>query len=234
MTHPIVSRENWLIARKAHLEDEKAFTRARDALSARRRALPWVRVEKEYRFQTVSGKRSLNDLFGGKSQLIVVHFMMGPDWEEGCPSCSFWADGYSGIEPHLAARDAAFVVVANTSTEKIETYRSRMGWSFDWVSSLGSDFNADFHVTFTPEALEAKTAEYNYRPAAFPSTEAPGISVFQRPDPDTIVHTYSTYSRGLDMLNTAYHLMDLLPKGRDEDGLDWPMQWLRRRDQYDT
>ena len=233
MAHPIVSREDWLIARKAHLEDEKAFTRARDALSERRRSLPWVRVDKDYRFLTSDGEKSLSDLFGDKSQLIVVHFMMGPDWEEGCPSCSFWADGYSGLETHLSNRDATFVAVANTSLEKIDAYRTRMGWSFDWASALGSDFNQDFCVSFTPEALEAGTTEYNYRPAKFPSTEAPGISVFHKPDPDTIVHTYSTYSRGLDMLNTAYHLMDLLPKGRDEDSLDWPMQWLRRRDQYD-
>ena len=233
MTHPIVSREDWLVARKAHLEDEKAFTRARDALSERRRSLPWVKIDKDYRFQTANGEKSLSDLFGDKTQLIVIHFMMGPDWDEGCTSCSFWADGYSGLETHLANRDAAFVAVANTSLEKIGAYRTRMGWSFDWASSMGSDFNHDFQVSFTPQALEAGTTEYNYRPAKFPSTEAPGISVFHKPDADTIVHTYSTYSRGLDMLNTAYHLMDLLPKGRDEDVLNWPMQWLRRRDQYD-
>ena len=238
MAHPVVSRAEWLEARKAHLEDEKAFTRARDALSERRRALPWVCVDKDYRFQTAEGEKALGDLFGDKSQLIVIHFMMGPDWAEGCTSCSFWADGYSGLETHLSNRDAAFVAVANTALEKIDAYRQRMGWSFDWASSLGSDFNQDFHVSFDPQDAADGKVWYNYREARFPMSEAPGISIFHKPDPDgepgTIVHTYSTYSRGLDMLNTAYHLMDLLPKGRDEDRLDWPMQWLRRRDQYDT
>ena len=234
MAQQIVSREDWLKARKAHLADEKAFTRARDALSARRRALPWVRVEKDYRFQTASGEKSLGDLFGDKTQLIVIHFMMGPDWEEGCPSCSFWADTYSGIEVHLANRDAAFVSIANTSLDKIDAYRRRMGWSFDWASSLGSDFNRDFNVTFTSEDLANGTAEYNYATRGFPSTEGPGISIFHKPDADTIVHTYSTYGRGLDMMNGAYQMMDLLPKGRDEDALDFPMAWIRRHDQYDT
>ncbi len=234
MAQPIVSREDWLAARKVLLDDEKAFTRARDALSARRRALPWVRIEKDYRFHTANGERSLGDLFGDKTQLIVIHFMMGPDWEEGCPSCSFWADTYSGIQVHLANRDAAFVSVANTSLEKIERYRARMGWGFDWASSLGSDFNRDFNVTFTSEELANGTAVYNYGPRGFPSTEAPGISIFHKPDPDTIVHTYSTYGRGLDMMNGAYQLMDLLPKGRDEEVLDYPMAWVRRHDQYDN
>ncbi|MEM9059358.1 MAG: thioredoxin family protein [Pseudomonadota bacterium] len=234
MAHPIVSREDWLVARTAHLEDEKAFTRARDALSARRRALPWVRIEKDYRFRTSAGEKSLSDLFGDQSQLIVIHFMMGPDWEEGCPSCSFWSDTYSGLEVHLAHRDAAFVAVANTSLEKIAAYRSRMGWSFDWASSLGSEFNRDFNVSFTPEELAEGRARYNYASKGFPTTEAPGISVFHKPEPDLVVHTYSTFGRGLDMMNGAYQLMDLLPKGRDEDGLDFPMAWVRRRDQYDT
>lgn len=234
MSNPIVSREDWLVARRAHLEDEKAFTKARDALSARRRAMPWVRVEKDYRFQTDAGEKSLGDLFGTKSQLIVIHFMMGPDWEEGCTSCSFWADGYNGLETHLAHRDAAFVAVSNTSLAKIDHYRSRMGWNFDWASSLGSEFNHDFDVTFAPEAVAAGTAQYNYKPSRFPMSEAPGISVFHKPEPDAIVHTYSTYGRGLDMLNAGYHLMDLLPKGRDEDALDYPMAWLKRRDQYET
>ncbi|MGD1922996.1 MAG: DUF899 domain-containing protein [Paracoccaceae bacterium] len=234
MPHPIVSREDWLVARKAHLEDEKAFTRARDALSARRRALPWVRIEKEYRFRTGDGEKSLSDLFGDKSQLIVIHFMMGPDWDEGCPSCSFWADTYNGLDTHLAQRDAAFVVVANCGLEKIGSYRARMGWSFDWVSSLGSDFNPDFNVSFSPDHPQGGSVEYNYAAKGFPATEAPGISVFHKPQQDLIVHTYSTYARGLDMMNGAYQLMDLLPKGRDEDGLDFPMAWVRRRDQYDA
>ncbi len=229
----IVSREEWLKARRAHLDDEKAFTRARDALAERRRNLPWVRIEQDYRFQSTDGEVSLADLFAGRSQLIVKHFMFGPDWDEGCPSCSFWADGYSGLEDHLAHRDTAFVAISNTSMEKINAYRGRMGWTFPWVSSLGSDFNRDFHVTFSPEDLQAGRVVYNYAQRSFPSTEAPGLSVFFRPDPDTIVHSYSAYSRGLDMMNAAYHLLDLTPKGRNEGGLDYPMAWLRRRDQYD-
>ncbi|HSF94296.1 MAG TPA: thioredoxin family protein [Thermohalobaculum sp.] len=229
---PIVSREEWLAARTRLLEDEKAFTRARDALSARRRALPWVRVEKDYRFRTPDGEKTLGDLFGPHSQLIVSHFMFGPDWEQGCPSCSFWADGYNGLEVHMAHRDAGFVAVSNTAPEKIGAYRQRMGWSFPWVSSLGSEFNRDFQVSFTEADKVDGEVYYNYARRRFPASEAPGISVFYKPEPGTVVHTYSTYARGLDMLNAAYHLMDLLPKGRDEDGLDFTMAWLRRRDEY--
>lgn len=229
----IVSRQEWLAARRAHLEDEKAFTKARDALSARRRALPWVRVDKTYTFQTHDGPVGLGDLFGAHRQLIVKHFMFGPDWDAGCPSCSFWADGYDGLDVHLAHRDTALVLVSNTSLDKIDAYKARMGWSLPWVSSLGSDFNADFHVSFTQDQLQTGTAVYNYAQKRFPSTEAPGLSVFHKPDADTIVHTYSTYARGLDMMNAAYQLLDLTPKGRDEDGLEFAMAWLRRRDQYD-
>ncbi len=232
MTSAIVSREEWLEARRAHLADEKAFTRARDALTARRRALPSVKVDKTYLFEGPQGTQTLSDLFGPHSQLIVSHFMYGPDWEEGCPSCSFWADGYDGLEIHLAHRDTAFVTVSNTSLENIERYRTRMGWKLSWVSSLGSDFNADFHVSFTPEQMAAGDADYNYAPRGFPAPEAPGLSVFHKPDANTVVHTYSTYARGLDMMNAAYHLLDLTPKGRDEgDGI---MRWLRRHDQYDA
>ena len=232
MTHPIVTRDEWLAARKAHLADEKAFTEARDALSARRRALPWVRVEKDYRFETAEGAKSLSDLFGPHSQLIVQHFMFGPDWEAGCPSCSFWADGYDPHIVHLAHRDAAMVTVSNTSLEKIDAYKARMGWTFPWVSSLGSDFNRDFAVSFTPDEMQSGRAIYNYGSSGFPAPEAPGISIFHRPAPDTLVHTYSTFGRGLDMLNAAYHYLDLLPKGRDEAAGN--MAWLRRHDEYDT
>ena len=233
MTHPIVGRYEWLDARRNRLQDEKAFTKARNALAARRRALPWVAVERTYTFQTPSGQQTLPELFGPHSQLIVSHFMFDPDWEEGCPSCSFWADGYNGLDVHLAHRDTAFVAVSNTSLDKIERYRARMGWTFQWVSSQGSDFNRDFHVSFTPEELAAGEVEYNYAKRRFPATEAPGFSVFHKPNANAVVHTYSTYARGLDMLNPAYHLMDLLPKGRDEDDLDFTMAWLRRRDRYD-
>ena len=232
MAHPIVSREDWIEARKTHLADEKAFTKARDALSARRRALPWVRVEKDYRFQTDEGERSLGDLFGPHSQLIVQHFMYGPDWEAGCPSCSFWADGYDPHIVHLAHRDAAMVTVSNTSLEKIDAYKARMGWSFPWVSSMGSDFNRDFAVTFTADEMQSGRPVYNYGSSGFPAPEAPGISIFHKPDPDTIVHTYSTFGRGLDMMNAAYHYIDLLPKGRDEAAGN--MAWLRRHDEYET
>ena len=233
MQHDIVTREKWLEARRTHLKDEKAFTQARDALSARRRALPWLQIDKPYAFQTRDGEQSLSDLFGPHSQLIVNHFMFGQDWEQGCPSCSFWADGYDGLDIHLAHRDTAFVAVSNTSLDKIESYRARMGWDFRWVSSLGSDFNRDFHVSFTADEIASGAVNYNYAKSKFPATEAPGFSVFHKPEADTIVHTYSTYGRGLDMMNTAYHLMDLLPKGRDEDSLDFTMAWLRRHDQYD-
>ena len=232
MAHPIVSREEWLEARKAHLADEKAFTKARDALSARRRALPWVRVEKDYRFHGPDGEQSLGDLFGKRSQLIVQHFMFGPDWEAGCPSCSFWADGYDPHVVHLANRDAAMVTVSNTSLEKIDAYKARMGWSFPWVSSMGGDFNRDFAVTFTSDEMQSGRPIYNYGSSGFPAPEAPGISIFHKPDPDTIVHTYSTYGRGLDMMNAAYHYIDLLPKGRDE--AQGNMAWLRRHDEYEA
>ena len=232
MSHSIVPREDWLEARKKHLEDEKAFTKARDALSARRRALPWVRVDKDYRFQSPAGEQTLSDLFGPHSQLIVQHFMFGPDWEAGCTSCSFWADGYNPHIAHLAHRDAAMVTVSNTSLAKINAYKARMGWSFPWVSSEGSDFNQDFAVTFTADQMQSGRPIYNYGSSGFPVPEAPGISVFHKPDPDTIVHTYSTYGRGLDMMNAAYHYMDLLPKGRDE--AEGSMAWLRRQDEYDS
>ena len=194
--------------------------------------MPSVKVDKTYLFEGPQGTQTLSDLFGPHSQLIVSHFMYGPDWEEGCPSCSFWADGYDGLEIHLAHRDTAFVTVSNTSLENIDRYRTRMGWNLTWVSSLGSDFNADFHVSFTPEQMAAGDADYNYAPRGFQAPEAPGLSVFHKPDANTVVHTYSTYARGLDMMNAAYHLLDLTPKGRDEgDGI---MRWLRRHDQYDA
>ena len=230
MTHPIVSRDEWLEARKAHIADEKAFTKARDALSARRRTLPWVRIEKEYRFQTCEGEKTLGDLFGSNSQLIVQHFMFGPDWEAGCTSCSFWADGFDGFIEHLAHRDAMLVAVSNAPLAKLDAYKERMGWSFPWVSSEGNDFNQDFAVTFKKDELESGNPVYNFGSSSFPVTEAPGISIFHKPDTDTVVHSYSTYGRGLDMMNAAYHYMDLLPKGRDEG--DGNMAWLRRRDEY--
>ncbi|MEM7292158.1 MAG: thioredoxin family protein [Pseudomonadota bacterium] len=230
--NPVVSREKWLEARKALLAKEKAFTRERDALSAARRDLPWVKIEKPYTFQTERGEESLADLFGSCSQLLVYHFMFGPEWEEGCPSCSYLADGYDHLPIHMRHRDISFITVSRAPLEKIEAYKNRLGWSFDWVSSNGSDFNADFHVSFSAEELQGDIY-YNYHMTTFPADEAPGISAFIKNDAGEIFHTYSSYSRGLDALIGAYQFIDLAPKGRDEDTLDWTMQWLRRRDQYE-
>jgi len=229
----IVSREEWLAARQQLLAAEKELTRARDELSRRRRELPWVKVDKRYEFESATGKQSLADLFEGRSQLLLYHFMFGPDWSEGCPSCSFWADNYDGTIVHLNHRDVSFVVVSRAPLEKLEAYRRRMGWRFKWVSSFGSDFNYDFRVSFTPEEMKRGEMEYNYRRMKFPSDEAPGISVFSHDGDGSVFHTYSCYSRGLDMLNAAYHHLDLVPKGRDEDGLAYSMAWLRRHDSYD-
>lgn len=233
-THKIVSQEEWHLARQAFLAKEKEFTRLRDELSQQRRELPWTKVEKAYLFKGSNGQESLADLFAGKSQLIVYHFMYGPDWgERGCPSCSFWADNFNGIDVHLAARDATLLAVSRAPLDKIEQYKAKMGWNFKWVSSFGSDFNFDYHVSFTPESVADGTASYNYKPQDN-SGELPGISVFFKGEDGTIYHTYSTYARGLDMLNGAYHYMDLLPKGRDEAGLPWSMAWLNYHDLYEA
>jgi predicted dithiol-disulfide oxidoreductase (DUF899 family) len=229
--HKIVTNEEWLAARKGFLVKEKEFTRLRDELARQRRELPWVKVEKTYVFDGPNGKESLSDLFAGRSQLIVNHFMFGADWNEGCPSCSFWADTYNGVVVHLEHRDASFVVISRAPLEKLEAYKKRMGWSFRWVSALHTDFNRDYHVSFTPD--EQKTAVYNFKAGGFGSSEAPGVSVFARDDAGNIFHTYSCYARGLDTLNGAYQLLDLLPKGRDEQGLPHPMAWVRRHDKYD-
>ena len=231
--HKVVSREAWLQARKEHLNKEKEFTRLRDRLSAERRELPWVKVDKEYLFDGPDGKESLNDLFDGRSQLIVYHFMYGQDWEEGCPSCSFWADNFNGIDIHLNHRDISLVAVSTAPLATLNAYKERMGWTFKWVSSSGNYFNHDYHVTFTPAEMRRGDVYYNYRVGKFPSEEAPGISVFYKDQSGDIFHTYSCYARGLDMLNGAYHFMDLAPRGRDEDALPYTMAWLRRRDQYE-
>lgn len=227
-----VSRDEWLSARKALLEKEKAFTRERDALSAARRALPRVRIDKNYKFDTEQGEQSLGDLFDGCGQLIVYHFMYGPEWEAGCKSCSFWADNYNGIGEHLRQRDTRLVAASRAPLATLLAFRDRMGWRFPWVSSHGTDFNYDFDVSFRKEDMEAGTITYNFGPSKFPSDEAPGVSCFSR-DPDgTVYHTYSAYSRGLDIFNSAYNLLDLTAKGRDEDGLPYPMDWVKLRDLY--
>ena len=224
----VVSPEVWRAERIALLAKEKAFDRARDALSARRRELPVTEVTKPFRFGTATGDATLADLFDGKRQLIVYHFMFGADWEQGCPSCSFWADNFDGIGVHLAHRDTSLVAVSIAPLEKLAAYRDRMGWRFPWVSSQGSDFNADFGVTM-PEG--PATPDYNYAPRAGAKGEMPGISVFLR-DEGRVLHSYSTYARGLDMVNGAYHFLDLTPLGRQEAGLPWSMAWVRRHDQY--
>jgi len=229
----IVSRDEWLEARRELLEEEKQFTRLRDQLSLKRRKLPWVKVDTEYLFEGPDGKQSLSDLFEDKSQLIVYHFMYGPDWQEGCPSCSFWADNFNGIDIHLRHRDANLVVISRASLDTLEAYKNRMGWSFKWLSSLGSDFNYDYQVSFTADELEKGEMFYNFSMSSFPADEAPGISVFYKSPEGDVFHSYSCYARGLDMLNGAYHYLDLLPKGRDEDDLDFTMAWLRRHDQYE-
>lgn len=226
----IVSREEWLAARKAHLDKEKEFTRQRDRLSRERRELPWVKLDTDYVFDGPSGKRSLSDLFEGRSQLIVYHFMFDPSWDEGCKSCSFWADNYNSIIVHLNQRDVSFAVVSKANLSTLEAYKQRMGWGFTWVSSFENEFNRDFHVSFTEQEL-AGEVYYNYKNGTFPVTEAPGLSVFFKDDTG-VYHTYSCYSRGLDMLNGAYHHLDLVPKGRDEDELAYSMAWLRRHDEY--
>jgi predicted dithiol-disulfide oxidoreductase (DUF899 family) len=227
----VVSREEWLKARLELLAAEKEFTRQRDALTRRRMAMPWERVEKSYRFEGPKGALSLADLFDGRSQLIVYHFMLGPDWEEGCKSCSFWADSFDGIPIHLNHRDVTFTAISRAPLAKIEAYKQRMGWSFPWVSSYGSDFNYDFHVSFTAEQLAAGKVDYNYHPVEG-YEELPGISVFYKNERGEVFHTYSCYERGIDMVNGAYQFLDLAPKGRDEDGLDDSMAWVRRHDQY--
>jgi len=226
------TREAWRAARLELLEAEKDLMRRSDALAERRRALPWVKVTKPYHFEGADGRKSLAELFAGRSQLIVYHFMFGADWKEGCPSCSFWADNFEGIPIHLAHRDATLVAVSRAPYEKLAAYRQRMGWTFAWYSSAGSEFNFDFQVSYTPGQVASGAAEYNYRRTKV-MEELPGISVFARDAGGDLFHTYSTYARGLDMLNGAYRYMDLLPKGRDEDGLAWTMAWLRRHDQYE-
>ncbi len=231
-SHAVVSREEWGAARKEFLVKEKEFTRSRDQLSQQRRALPWVKVEQVYAFDGTNGPESLADLFEEKSQLLLYHFMFGPDWEEGCKSCSFWADNYNGVSIHLAHRDVSLVTIARAPLDKLTAYKKRMGWDFKWVSSFGNDFNRDYHISFTPEEMEKGDIYYNYRIGKFPSEDAPGISVFYKDEKGNIFHTYSCYSRGLDMLNGAYHYLDLVPKGRDEAGLSYSMEWLYRHDQY--
>jgi predicted dithiol-disulfide oxidoreductase (DUF899 family) len=233
MQHNVVSQSEWLKARKDLLAKEKEFTKTRDALSAARRNLPWTLIEKNYVFDGPNGKETLSDLFGGKSQLMIYHFMLGPGWVQGCPSCSFLADHFDGAAIHLAQRDVSLVVVSRAPLAEIEAYKKRMGWKFSWVSSFGNDFNRDFHVSFTPEEKARGKVEYNYELTEFPSEEAPGLSAFIKGEGGNVLHTYSSYARGLDMLVGTYNFLDMAPKGRDEDALPWTMAWVRRHDEYE-
>ena len=230
----VLTHEAWVEARKTLLEKEKEFTRARDALSQARRALPWEKVETEYVFDGPGGKETLAQLFDGRSQLIVYHFMYGPGWEEGCKSCSFLADHLDPSVVHLAERDVTVVFVSKAPLAELEAFQKRMGWTFKWMSSFDNDFNHDYHVTFSEDEMEGGTAYYNYRETGFPMTEAPGASVFFKDESGDIFHTYSVYARGLDMFLTAYHYLDIVPKGRDEDGLPFTMEWIRLHDAYGT
>ena len=238
VAHKVVSHNEWVAARKKHLAKEKEFTHLRDQLSRERRELPWERVEKDYTFEGERGTVSLRDLFAGRSQLVVYHAMFNPDtagpgtsWtsDAACFTCSWWMDNFNGIVVHLNHRDITMVAISRAPYPSLAAYKQRMGWTFPWYSSAGSDFNFDYHVSCTPEETEAGKAEYNYRLEAVFVTEMPGISVFLQ-DAGTIYHTYSTYARGLDMLNVAYHYMDLVPKGRDESAAG--IGWLRRHDEY--
>ena len=232
MRNRIVSHQDWLEARIELLAAEKEFTHQRDALTRRRMAMPWERVEKPYRFDGPNGALSLAELFDGRSQLIVYHFMFGPDWSAPCKSCSFWADNFNGIVIHLNHRDVTFTAVSRAPLAKIDAYKKRMGWSFPWVSSQASDFNFDYQASFTPQQIADGKAYYNYTVQTKSISDDVGISVFCRNEAGEVFHTYSCYSRGVDMLNGAYHYLDLVPKGRDEDGFDFPMAWVRRHDQY--
>ena len=228
----IVSEAEWLVARKDLLTREKEFSRLRDELARQRRALPWVKVEKNYVFDGPCGTRTLAELFGEQSQLIVYHFMLGPGWEEGCKSCSYLADHFDGANWHLPHRDVSLVVVSQAPLAQIEAYKKRMGWRFPWVSSFGSDFNFDYHVSFTKEEEAANKVYYNYTTGEFMSDELPGLSVFYRDENGQVFHTYSTYARGLDILVGTYNFLDFAPKGRNENP-DSTMDWVRRHDEYE-
>jgi len=231
LDHEIVSPEDWITRRKELLKKEKEFTQLGDQLSAEKRKLPWVKVGKEYVFDGPDGKETLADLFSGRSQLVVYHFMFGPEWEEGCPTCSLVADNFDGNVVHLAHRDVTLAVVSRARLPQIEAFKKRMGWRFKWVSSYGSDFNHDYRVSFTNEEM-VNGRYYNYDTSGFPREEAPGISVFYKDETGDVFHTYSSYARGPEFLIGAYSYLDLVPKGRDENALPFTMAWIRHHDRY--
>jgi predicted dithiol-disulfide oxidoreductase (DUF899 family) len=231
-TPEIATKEQALAARRAFLLEEKGFTRARDELARKRRELPWVRIDKHYEFASASGREALGDLSAGRRQLIVQHFMFGPEWNEGCVGCSFNADHVDGAIPHIQARDATFVAVSRAPLAKLQQFQARMGWRFKWVSSHGTDFNYDFDVSFRKEDIAARRAQYNYRPLDFEIEDLSGFSIFCKNRAGEIFHTYSTFARGDEMLSTAYMYIDLLPMGRNEDDLKEPSSWWRHHDKY--
>ncbi|VWX57626.1 conserved hypothetical protein [Burkholderiales bacterium 8X] len=231
--HPVVSETEWMDQRRSLLQKEKEFTRLGDQLSAERRAMPWRRIEKDYVFDTPSGRRSLAELFAGRRQLLVQHFMLGPGWPQGCPSCSYMADHIGGMRPHLAQRDVTVLVVSRAPLAEIERFRERMGWDFDWVSANGNDFNYDFHVSFTPEERATGQVHYNFGPSPARGEEAPGISAFYEGDGGEVFHTYSTFGRGVEAMMGTYDMLDLMPKGRDEREVPNKMEWVRHHDRYE-
>jgi predicted dithiol-disulfide oxidoreductase (DUF899 family) len=231
--HPVVTGEEWVAARTALLAAEKALTRQRDEVNRRRQALPWERVEKPYAFNGPAGQESLADLFEGRRQLLVYHFMLGPGWSEGCPSCSYIADHFEGMMPHLNARDVTLAAVSRAPWPEIEAFRRRMGWTFRWVSAAGCDFNRDYNVSFEQEQIERGDLTYNYAEmSGTPTEELPGLSAFFRDADGQVYHTYSTYARGLDLLVGAYNYLDVAPLGRNEQGLAHTMAWVRHHDRY--
>jgi len=229
--HPVVSEKKWLAARKALLVKEKQFTRLRDQLNRQRRSLPWVKVDREYVFDGPNGKETLAALFGSKSQLIVYHFMFAPGWGDGCAHCSFWADHYDGVLPHLGQRDTSLVVISRAPWKEIAPFKKRMGWKFKWVSSFPNNFNHDFHVSFTPEEMKSGSVFYNYANKEPICEEREGVSAFYKDKKGAIYHTYSAYERGIDMLNTTYHFLDLTAKGRNEKP-DSAQDWVTYHDEY--
>ncbi len=231
--HRVVSHKAWIGARRKFLAKEKKFTRLRDELARQRRALPWEKVDKQYVFDGPKGRETLPELFDGRSQLVVYHFMFAPDWNEGCKHCSFWADNFNGLGIHLNHRDVSLVAISRAPLEKLEAFKRRMGWSFKWVSSGGNDFNYDYQASFTPQEIESAAAFYNFSKSDVGVTDREGVSVFYRDPSGAVFHTYSSYARGIDMLNTAYHYLDLVPKGRDEDDLEFTQSWVRHHDRYE-
>ena len=228
----VASPEDALAARMALLREEKELLRLQDKLAAKRRALPWVKIEKDYVFDSPAGRVGLADLFQGRSQLVIQHFMLGPGWEQGCKSCSFMMDHFNAAAAHLPARDVAFAAISHAPLAEILPFKQRMGWNVNWVSAHDTDFNRDFHVSFTPKEMAAGDVYYNYGMRPFPQEEAPGVSVFARGADGTIHHTYSTYGRGVEFIMGAYHILDLVPKGRDEEQLEYGMEWVRHHDRY--